>query len=394
MSTAEWIVKGLCVGYAGGIASLTWQWLRARRGVMRQHALAPIAAAAEPLPSLDVVVPVKDEEGHIATCLRSIYAQEYPNLRVLVVNDRSTDRTVERVEEVRREHADLELHTIRELPAGLYGKPHAIHTLRDRLRGEYVAFVDSDLTLLPGCLRTLVDHMQRGRIDWVPLGGTPELTGFWERLIIPVCGAVALTWYDPARTNDPNWDDALGSAFMVCRRSAYEALGGHGAVIDRYDEDSELVRTAKRAGQRVEFVMGPQLFRQRFYGSLARTIRGMTRTFAGGIKTPFKLLVTIHSLNFVSLLPIGLLLILAGLRAGGVHIPWHGVWAALAGTHLAVSTALAHMVYSAAREPRLTWLHPLGALLTMWITLNALQHQRTRRPIAWRNTTYTGTTYA
>ena len=54
-----------------------------------------MSAAAAARPSIDVVVPALDEEGHISRCLDRILAQDYPAelVRVWVVDAGSTDRT-------------------------------------------------------------------------------------------------------------------------------------------------------------------------------------------------------------------------------------------------------------------------------------------------------------
>ena len=127
------------------------------------------------------------------------------------------------------------------------------------------------------CRDRLIAH----NLDWVAVMGEPQISKFWERLLIPILGAISFAWYDPRKISDPRWPDAIGSALMVARRSAYEAIGGHGCVIKSYDEDSEIIRIAKRAGQRVSFLLTPELFSQRHYGTLARTIHGVTRTFIG-----------------------------------------------------------------------------------------------------------------
>ena len=44
-------------------------------------------------PLVTAIIPAKDEEGTLAECLASVCAQSYPNLEIIVVDDRSTDRT-------------------------------------------------------------------------------------------------------------------------------------------------------------------------------------------------------------------------------------------------------------------------------------------------------------
>jgi len=384
-----YVLGAILILYAGGVIALavnlwqTWQLVRVQRRRTR------LAAPREGLPTLDVLVPVKDEAENITSCLESILAQDYPGLRIIVVNDRSTDDTATVVQRLQDRHPQIQRLDITGLPAGLYGKPHALHQAASMLEGEYVAFVDSDLHLDPACLRALVHHAACEQQDWVAVMGSPLIFQFWERLLIPLLGAVTFAWYDPRKVSDPNWDDAVGSGLMVARRAAYEAIGGHRAVIDTYDEDSELVRIAKRAGQHISFLLTPELFTQRHYGTLARTLRGLTRTFMGGIKTVPRMLLTIHALHFVSLLPIGLLALLGVLTWYGVAVPWPAIWLGVAIAHVVVATALAWLVYETADTPRgYALLHPLGSAVLIWVCLRALVGIVRGDAITWRGTTY------
>lgn len=383
------IIKPLLVAYALGVAYQGWSLFRSVRLLRADARVGDAAPSEAPTPAVEVVVPVKDEEKHIAACLESIVAQDCPVHRVLVVNDRSTDGTVQAVAEVQSRRSMVQRLDIAELPAGCFGKPHALMTAAHSLNQPFVAFVDSDFELRPNCLRVLVDHMTAHRLDWLAVMGRPELSMFWERLLVPPLGAVTYAWYDPRKVADPNWDDAIGSGFILARREAYEAVGGHGAVVRAYDEDSALMRVAKRAGHRVAYVLAPELFSLRLYGNFQRTVRGLLRTFVGGIKTIPRFLLTINAINFISLLPIG---VFAGLLIADqfrTEIPWKQGWVAVAAAHLLTSTALAAVVYRGAGIGR-HWalLHPLAAAVLIGICVRGMGELRRRAPVQWRGTSY------
>jgi chlorobactene glucosyltransferase len=374
--------------YAASLLLLCWNFWRTLSLVKGQRALMPVDEDAGEWPSLDVLIPVKDEVDNIAACIESILAQDYPNVRITVVNDRSADGTAEVVQSIQASHPQLRRVDITELPDGLYGKPHALHQVSSSLTGDVVAFVDSDLHLEPGCLRTLVHHLTSNGVDWVATAGAPEISRFWEKLVVPLFGAVAFAWYDPRKISDPNWPDAVGSAFMVCRRDAYEAIGGHGAVIKVYDEDSELIRIAKRAGQKVSFVIATELFTQRHYGSLADTVRGLTRTCVGGIKTVPRHVLTINALKYVSILPLVIFIVLGTAALLGTPLMWWPLWTAMAAGHLVVSTALVWLIYRTAKvDCRCALLHPLGSAVLIWILFRATIQLIRGTPITWRGTT-------
>ncbi|HVP11007.1 MAG TPA: glycosyltransferase family 2 protein [Phycisphaerae bacterium] len=383
-----YVIRSLYILYALGVLSLIFNLVRSAYLVRRQRALPP-AGDVPVRSSLDVVIPVKDEERNIGTCIESVLAQDHAATKIIVVNDRSTDGTARAVQAMQDRHPQIRRVDIAELPPGLYGKPHAIDTIAPELKSDYIAFVDSDLRLNPACLGTLVHHLEANDLDWVAVMGAPEVSRFWERVIVPIFGAVIFAWYDPRKISDPKWPNAIGSALMVCRRTAYEAIGGHGAVIDIYDEDSELVRIAKRAGQKLSFVLTPELFTQRHYGGLAATIRGMTRTFVGGLKTIPRLLFTAGSLAFIGLLPLTILILVPVAAAWGQPVIWERLWWVTAVVHLHMSIILSFLVYhTAGVARRLALLHPIGSLIMIYVCFRSAVHMLRHESIAWRGTKY------
>jgi len=379
----------LFIIYAAAVLSLLY-WIRKTSRLLRTSGVAPrLHAEGHDWPTIDLVVPVKDEVAHIGRCLRSLLAQDYPRLRITVVNDRSTDGTPEAVAAIQAEHPALQRIDITDLPQGFYGKPHALHVASPRLTAELLVFVDSDFELTAGCLRSLVNHLRTDKLDWLAVMGKPQLRTFWERLLVPLLGAITYAWYDPRKIADPDWDDAVGSGFLLVRREAYLAVGGHGAVVTDYDEDSAIMRLAKRAGHRVAYLLAPELFTLSMYGDLGRTAHGIKRTLIGGMKTLPRFLLTINALNFVSLMPIGLPAALGLLLLLKVPVLWASLWLVAILVHLVLSTVLAWLVYRAAdNNGRLALLHPLGAAVLIAICLRAARAMRAGRPITWRGTSY------
>ncbi len=374
--------------YALGVLSLVWH-IRQTASLVSQDASIPFADDGSTLPAIDIVVPVKDEEHNIGPCLRALLAENYPNARIIVVNDRSTDGTARIVQEIQDQHPSIERIDIAALPKGVFGKPNAIDRVKDHFSGEFILFVDSDMQVKPGCLAAVVRHMRRNRLDWFAAAGEPKLTHFWEKLLAPIFGAMAYAWYDPRNVSDPSHPDAIGSGFMVARRQAYLAIGGHGAVKTQYDEDSALLRLAKAAGQAISFVISPNLFSVKLYGDLERTVRGFSRTLIGGLKTFPRFFITIHALLFVSLMPYIVVGTVAVLTQLDIHLPLASGWIGFAALHWVLANVLLWLIYRTARLPlHISLLHPIASATVIWICIRAAADMRRGRPINWRGTSY------
>ena len=65
--------------------------------MLNRHALTVLASVPvqddHPLPTISIVIPARNEEWNLEQALESVLALDYPDLEIIVVNDRSTDGT-------------------------------------------------------------------------------------------------------------------------------------------------------------------------------------------------------------------------------------------------------------------------------------------------------------
>jgi len=72
--------------------------------------------------------------------LEQLISQDYPDLEVIVVNDRSTDNTGEILEKLKTQYPRLKVITIHDLPPNWLGKNHAVYQRSKRGYGRVVTF--------------------------------------------------------------------------------------------------------------------------------------------------------------------------------------------------------------------------------------------------------------
>lgn len=109
---------------------------------------------------ISVIVPAYNVEAYIADCLESILSQSYADLEIIVVNDGSTDRTLDIIEEYASK--DNRLRIISQ-PNG--GPSVARNKGLEMAQGEWLMFVDSDDLLLPGAIESLLHLAQATQSD-------------------------------------------------------------------------------------------------------------------------------------------------------------------------------------------------------------------------------------
>ncbi|SDY18293.1 Glycosyltransferase, catalytic subunit of cellulose synthase and poly-beta-1,6-N-acetylglucosamine synthase [Geodermatophilus africanus] len=215
-----------------------------------------------------VVLPVRDEEAQVGGCLAAVLAQHgVPDLRVVVVDDGSTDGTADVVRAV----ADprVRLVAAAEPPPGWLGKPHACATGADLDPDDdgVLVFLDADVRLFPDAVAAAVAVLEAHDLDLVSPWPRPVTATVAERLVQPLGPWLWVTTL-PVRLAERSPRPSLTAAngqFLAVRRSAYARAGGHAAVRGEVIEDVALARAVKRAGGRAVPVDGSRLAACRMY---------------------------------------------------------------------------------------------------------------------------------
>jgi GT2 family glycosyltransferase len=247
------------------LIALVWMWkvTEAAFGLPRipnlllpEHDIAPAGS-----PSITVIVPARNEAADIAATLQSLVEQDYPNLQIIAVDDRSTDETGAIIDSIANQHPDKlrPLH-VTELPPGWLGKTHAMALAAREASTDYLLFTDADVLFRSDAVRRALAHAVATHADHLVTIPTTLIHRWDEAAILGFFQIFALWGARPWRVSDPKSKrDALGiGAFNLLRRSAYLQIGGFEALRMEVIEDLAMARRIKRAGlaQRVAFGRG------------------------------------------------------------------------------------------------------------------------------------------
>jgi chlorobactene glucosyltransferase len=205
--------------------------------------------AADP-PLVSAIIPAKDEEGTLADCLRTVCAQSYPRLEILVVDDRSTDATPEIARRFAEADPRVRVITIKELPGGWTGKTHGLQAAATQARGQWFWFIDSDTRHEPYSLSIVMEYARTEGASMASVLPEMRCETFWERVVQPLAGVVLMQSFPLPFVNNDRMKLAFANGqYILITREAYEAVGGHTAVRDKFVEDIYLASRVKESGR-------------------------------------------------------------------------------------------------------------------------------------------------
>lgn len=239
--------------------------------------IQPSISASIVSPTISAIVPARNEEQTIAACVESVARQ--PEIsEILVVNDQSTDKTAEIVRGLMTTIPHLRLLETQGLPAGWVGKNHAVALAAKEAANPWLLFTDADAIHEPGAAAKALQLAQEANAALVSFSPEQVMEKWYERALIPFiyCRLARKFSYDAV--NDPSSPDAAANGqFLMIRRDAYDAVGGHASVAAEVLEDVALARRIKSAGYRLAFHSGKGVVRVRMYRSFAAMWEGWTK---------------------------------------------------------------------------------------------------------------------
>lgn len=382
------------------LAALIWV-SRHRQLSIAARVMPPLTARSHSgadgaLPSVTWLVAAKDERANIEACLRSLDRQEYPDLRIIAVNDRSTDGTGEIIDRAAAESDRLTAVHVQSLREGWFGKNNAMREGVARAAGEWLCFTDADCVQEhPRSLAIAMREALARKIDFLSVLPAHETRGFWESVIQPACSGIMMIWFNPLKVNDPARPTAYANgAFMLLKRSCYDAIGGHDAVKTELNEDMHMARLAKERGLRLAVVSNAGLYTVRMYDGLAQTINGWSRIFYGCFGAFGRLFASAIMVGLFSLLQWAALFVGAGAcLLGRERSGWDAwpIFTAAAGVACLLQWTVMLRFYKLNRlNPLYGLLYPIGAAVGLYALFKAMRRLGGRTAVTWRGTTYRG----
>jgi hypothetical protein len=365
---------------AGSLA--TWIWLAVRLvRLSRLSSLPQPGAIADPpsgWPRLSVVVACRNEEGAVEQTLASLAAQDYPDLEIIAVDDRSTDRTAARLTALATQSPRLRVVRVAELPAGWLGKNHALDRGQQGATGELLLFTDADVVFSPGVLRQavawLVGHgLGHGVV--LPRLMAPD---WLERSFVAMFSLFFLAVLRLEDLHKAATRAHVGvGAFNLVSAAEYRRVGGHRRLRLEVVDDMKLGLILRRSGVRQGVIDSGGLVRVRWQAGILATMKGLLKNFFAA--TEYRWGVTLASVGAIT---IATVMPAVALLAGIARPPALAAFLFGAALHGAVARRIS-------RGTGLEGLAlPLAGLALALVGLTSALLTTARQAIVWRDTRY------
>jgi glycosyltransferase involved in cell wall biosynthesis len=217
--------------------------------------------------SVTAIVPARNEEAVIASCIESL-ARQPEIAEILVVNDQSADGTVSVVHRLMEKIPNLRLLESAELPDGWVGKNHALWIGALQAKGAWLLFTDADAEHESNSAARALQIAQEHNAALVSFSPQQITQNWYEKALIPYIYVRLAKHFSYENVNDPNSRAAAANGqFLMIRRDVYDGIGGHAGVAGEVLEDVAFAVRLKAAGHRIWFGSGEGIVRVRMYRS-------------------------------------------------------------------------------------------------------------------------------
>lgn len=309
--------------------------------------------------SVDVLIPMRNEEENVEGCLKSVINSELLEIsRILVLDDGSSDSTAQLINQYK-----VEKLTGTEPPIGWLGKIWACHNLALNGSGKYLVFMDADVRLHPYAIASAITKMNQLGWDFISPYPRQIAGSFLEKLIQPL---LQWSWLAsvPLRIAEkfPNRSMTIANGqFFIVKRSAYEKSGGHTSIPGEVLDDLELARLLISQGLKGGVADGSSVASCRMYKSNSQLIDGYTKSLWKAFGGQLGTILAIFLLFFTGISPY------LGLGAPALFIFLSRVLAAI----------------KTKSNPAYALLHPISILVLLYlIILSSIR--RSRGTLTWR----------
>lgn len=259
MEIAQLIFLSLIISILGGVC---FTWIYLLLFMIKSITISPklefIENIEKKFPKISIILPARNEEKHIRHCIDSLLKQDYPDFEIILVNDESTDKTLEIMKEFEKSHpAKIKVVNVTHRDENWIGKNWACYQGYLKSNGNLLLFTDADSFHSEKTLSLAVQNIIHNRLDAITVMPMLLCHDFLTKVTIPILTTFMHTRFSPLKVNNAKSKIGyfIGSYFII-NRDTYEKVGTHESVKHEIIEDGALGKKVKEANFKMKMVRG------------------------------------------------------------------------------------------------------------------------------------------
>lgn len=280
MTAGGWVLAGWAAATCAIWCALAIRGLRASLRFRSFDELRADPPAS--WPRLSVVVPACDEAETLGPALASLLTQDYPDLEIVVVDDRSRDATGRIADEAAARDRRVRVVHVSELPKGWLGKVNALELGLRASSGTWVLFTDADVHFAPGALSRAVAYVEARGLDHLAVAPELHAQSLAQEIVSAAFASAYMLGTHAIDVDRPGSKGFAGvGAFNLVRRAAFDRTPGFSWLRLEVLDDVGVGLMLKNAGGRSAFAIGLGSVTITWYRSLAEMARGLEKNMFG-----------------------------------------------------------------------------------------------------------------
>lgn len=237
----------------------TWVYLLLSmiKSIKQSPRLERIKNIKNTFPRVSIILPARNEERYIRRCIDSLIKQDYPDFEIVMVNDESSDKTLEIMNEYQNSYPDFKVLSVKRPDDNWVGKNWACYQGYLKSNGNLLLFTDADSYHSENTMSLAVQNINHYDLDAITI--MPRLLSydFFTKVTLPLLTTFMHTRFSPLKVN--NAKSKLGyffGSYFIIKRDTYEQVGSHESVKHEIIEDGALGKRVKEGNFKLRMVRG------------------------------------------------------------------------------------------------------------------------------------------
>jgi hypothetical protein len=272
----EFLLLPLCIAWIAAFVYLAWAFTQLPR--LERETVATL----DRWPRLSVIIPARDEAAYLESAVMTLLGDNYPELEIILVNDRSTDATGAIIDRLAHNDARIRALHIERLPKGWLGKVYALHCGVGIASGDWLLFTDADVHFSRTTLRRALAYVTETQADHLALIPRTIQSGLWLDVVVQAFGLLFLLATRAASVNHPGNTSYVGiGAFNLVKAETLRSTPGFEWLRLEPGDDVGLGMMIKQAGGVSRLALAHEHLTVEWYPSVAAMFRGLEKNLFG-----------------------------------------------------------------------------------------------------------------